>query len=426
MVGIVQVLVAVMVFKVQELIPALAVIKPLLLALMFGLAVQLYNFFARPPGPGFRLWRTPFLFWTLFSLGLVATIPLSLHPGGTVEFLVMRYLAIVLLVLMISRNLDDVFSLEKTTRSVILSALALGCAMVVMPEVIQVPDEPTRYTVGGTYDPNDLAVLMAMSLPFCIHWFSRGGIFFKILATCAGLLAIYAILKTGSRGGLLSLGTVMLYTILFNRQIGMFFRGTLIAGILVGGLAATQTTTFQMLLEAAHGQDYNTSSSDGRLQIWKRGIGYAFTRPVTGVGAACFETADGMLSGRRGGKWSTAHNSFIQVVAETGFVTFTLWILLLVSTFRELKRQRILLQEWSDDHEASTCLLLGSTVRCALLTYLVGGFFLSLGYFPMLYLAIAYAIGLGNAADSIAMDLEEEEEDWSNHSPEMAECEMTA
>lgn len=412
MVGIVQVLVAVMVFKVQELIPALAVIKPLMLALVFGLAVQLYNFFARPPGPGFRLWRAPFLFWTLFSLGLVATIPLSLHPGGTVEFLLLRYLAIVLLVLMISRNLDDVVSLEKTTRSILFGALVLGVAMAVAPDVIRVEGEPIRHTVGGTYDPNDLAVLLAMSLPFCIHWFSQGSIFSKAMSVLAGLFAVYAIVKTGSRGGLLSLGTVMMYTILFNRQIGMLLRGALILSILAGGLAATQTTTFQMLIEAAHGQDYNTSSADGRLQIWQRGLGYAFTRPLTGVGAACFEVADGMLSGRRGGKWSTAHNSFIQVLAETGFMTFTLWILLLVATFRELKRQRRLLADWSDENEARTCLLLGSTVRCALFTYLVGGFFLSLGYFPMLYLTIAYAMGLGNAADSIALDLEEEEQWW--------------
>jgi hypothetical protein len=53
--------------------------------------------------------------------------------------------------------------------------------------------------------------------------------------------------------------------------------------------------------------------------------------------------------------------------------------------------------------------MMGSMVRCSMYAYMLGGFFLSMGYFPMLYLIIGYTLALGNISDTLADDIEEEE-----------------
>jgi len=72
-------------------------------------------------------------------------------------------------------------------------------------------------------------------------------------------------------------------------------------------------------------EDYNRTAEEGRVKIWKRGIGYMMLHPVFGVGAANFPVAEGTISplaGRTevglGVKWGAAHDSFVQIGAELG------------------------------------------------------------------------------------------------------------
>ena len=104
------------------------------------------------------------------------------------------------------------------------------------------------------------------------------------------------------------------------------------------------------------------------------------------------------------------HDNFVQIAAETGLLGVACWTLMLLSCLRELRRQRRLLAPWRDDPEARQQLAMTTTVRNSLLAYLLGGFFLSAGYLPFLYLLVAYTIALAEAADRLADELRFEQE----------------
>lgn len=409
MTGILSLLIAVQIGKLQELIPGSQYAKPVFLTLLLSIAC---HFFARPtPSPWHKTWRRPLVYWFLLTLAFIASVPMSLWPSNSIQFLVPRHLATSILMLLAAVHLNNMAKLEKTTLALLWCVFILGIAIIVRPTAISDADGRIRTTVGETYDPNDLAMAVVMIVPFMVYWFWRRGTGTKLLSIVCCLLAAAVVIRTGSRGGMLAFGIVMFYQIVAVKEIGMLLRAVLAAGILVGAGLATQTSTFKLLVLALQGKDYNTTSEEGRLEIWKRGVTYMIRNPLTGVGVDCFVVAEGTLAGRRetGKKrWSAAHNSFVQVAAETGVPGLLFWTMMIVSTFGELKRQRRLLAPWRDDLEIQRILMMGSMVRCSLIAFIIGGFFLSMAYFVLLYLLVGYTCALGNIANAAAGELEEE------------------
>jgi len=95
--------------------------------------------------------------------------------------------------------------------------------------------------------------------------------------------------------------------------------GFLAAGALFAAFALfASAETWERLVSLGNSsEDYNYTSRDGRIEVWKRGVGYMVQNPVLGVGADAFFVADGTISGKEnlgfGIKYSAAHNSVVQV-----------------------------------------------------------------------------------------------------------------
>ena len=146
--------------------------------------------------------------------------------------------------------------------------------------------------------------------------------------------------------------------------------------------------------------DYNFSAQSdvGRGQIWKRGVGYMYTHPMFGVGVSAFPVAEGTLSERAalqqygiGFKWSTAHNSFLQVGAELGFPGLLLFFMLLGAAFRttwKLSKMR------GPNRRPPPEAAMAGALTASLIGYCVCGFFLSQGYSAYLYTVVAMVVGL--------------------------------
>jgi O-antigen ligase len=192
-------------------------------------------------------------------------------------------------------------------------------------------------------------------------------------------------------------------------------RTLILVGMIGGGALATQTDTFQRLISSVQGKEYNWTEEDGRIQIWQRGLGYIAGHPVTGVGITCFEIAEGLISGRsttsRGVRWAAAHNSYVQVCAETGIPAFLFWLLTILSSVRELNRQKTLLEPWNDLPDVRCMLAFGAVARTSLVTYLVGAVFLSMGYLVYLYLIVGMTIALARLTDERVAQLEESDDE---------------
>jgi O-antigen ligase len=192
----------------------------------------------------------------------------------------------------------------------------------------------------GMYDGNDLGVLYLVGLPLSVVLLRSGGRFVSILGWAGLLLLPASLAMTSSRGGFIGLVVGALAVLFFSSGVSIVKRVTVVAVTVVAFTFAVPPGYWdQMSTILELEEDYNVTDETGRLQIWKRGMGYVAAYPVFGVGPNNFIRAGWEISpqGRSGLVGTTLrdlapHNTFVQVWAELGTVGFAVWLWLLGGT----------------------------------------------------------------------------------------------
>jgi putative inorganic carbon (hco3(-)) transporter len=231
--------------------------------------------------------------------------------------------------------------------------------------------------VGIFNDPNDLGLLFAATLPMAFFLRHRSSSALPRWFWLAGAaLLLYGTYLTNSRGAMLAVLLVAGIYVWYRR--GILTAGTL--GIL--GLAC-----LKMLSSRMQELDAGEESASGRVDAWYAGMRMFLSHPLFGVGAGNFTEYNDL----------TAHNSFVLVLAETGFVGFMLWLAFVGYTFwmvltvlrhkpepaMDTERSR----RWQDEQAMALTLLLS---LCGLFA---AAFFLSRSYMIVLYLFAALVAG---------------------------------
>jgi putative inorganic carbon (HCO3(-)) transporter len=116
-------------------------------------------------------------------------------------------------------------------------------------------------------------------------------------------------------------------------------------------------------------------SLTGRIEIWKRGMGYMFEHPIFGIGVDNFKSAEGRSdiilerqARGQGTKWSVAHSSWVQIGAELGIPGLAALIIFYLGGIRRLRR----LSKWARAPTAGAQLREGAAIGAALTGTLVG------------------------------------------------------
>lgn len=384
------------VWRLQDLVAASAALRPLLLATAVAIGAVLLQpatgrlFAARLGHPA------PRLALGLLCLGALS-VPGSLYPGLSFDYLLKNQLAAVILfviLLVAMRAPEDVtrFAATLTAGGVIYAATVL-----------------TRYDLGPDgrlgdlvyYDANDMGMLLDCTLPFALYFAARArNILWRVVAAGAAILFLAGIVRSGSRGAFLGLVAVGLYTLVRGRHIALRWRVTslITAALLLVTIGSDRY--WQMMQTLLHPTtDYNWAggASGGRMEVWKRGVGYMLQHPVFGVGLGAFPVAEGTISplaARQsyggGAKWSAAHSSYVQVGGELGIGGALLFLALLWTAFHGVTRRG------SAHHP------LAPPIAASLVGYAVSGAFLSQAYATMLYAILALAVGAAQLAPAAA------------------------
>jgi O-antigen ligase len=262
---------------------------------------------------------------------------------------------------------------------------------------------PERLSAGESYDANDLALILVMTLPLIMYLFSttRGAVMRLLLGGMA-FICLLAILRTQSRGGFIALVGVGAL-ILLRTPMSRLNKVLTIAIALVIFLGMSDHAYWDRMGTILNPQSEYESTGGGRTEIWKAGLKLIAERPW-GVGIDGFVTAEGLSHGGFG-KWSSAHNSFIQLGVELGVVGMVIFVLLLVTALKQLRGIRALSRDTG--HLAGKARLkdkaatipfeknigvLASTLETSLLGFAIGGFFVSHAYNALLYTLIAVTI----------------------------------
>ena len=329
------------------------------------------------------------------------SVPGAVWPGGSVEFLTHEFWKTLVFFVIAATAWCDRGTLWRSVVTLVASTAVVAVALVVGDaQAMQ-----GRVYVGTSLDPNESALRLLVVIPFALYLASQGR-YWSLVGGASALVMVAGVVQTGSRGAFL--GLVVMGVWLLHRARGRWrwlslaavVGGTVVVALTVRGVARERLSTVLHL-----GQDYNVTYQEGRLPIWKRGLGYMADHPLLGVGVYDFPVAEGVLSEKRrqttrGVKYSDAHNIFVQVGAELGVIGLLAFAGMLWTAAGGCRRVRRLarLAQSANAPLAKAEASLATAALGAMVGLVVGGFFLSVAYDPVVFFvtAICIAVRLGS------------------------------
>ena len=227
------------------------------------------------------------------------------------------------------------------------------------------------------YDNNLFAIAVIMNIPLLVLWLreTRNNTLRYALMAAIGLSAAAA-LSSWSRGALITLVVTVLVLLWHSKH------KPLMIPLLIACAALVLVGLPDAWIERMQGTVYyaQDASAQSRLDVWRVGIKHALVFPITGVGLDGWHYAVVTMD------W---HNSYIEMMAEHGFIAFGLWCLLLFGTIISLMRLARVAKmapdlAWVTNYSQ----MLGAS----LIAYATGSMFLGLSYWDILYQILVIAV----------------------------------
>jgi len=242
-------------------------------------------------------------------------------------------------------------------------------------------------------DNNGLGLATVMLVPFIYYLYQIAPRrWIRIAMGIAGILMCFSIFGSQSRGAFLALLAMAgLLTLKGKRKILM---GSLISAVIVSAMLF-MPSSWSNRMDTIQTYDQDASAMS-RFYSWETLWNLALDRPLVGGG---FVTDNPIVFATYapewgiqmfGGKVWVAHSSYFQVLGDHGFPGLLLYLLFGIFTWRRASK---LAQETKDDPEFGSWVpLLMRMVQVSMTGFAVGGAFLSLVHFDLIYYIVSYVI----------------------------------
>ncbi len=193
-----------------------------------------------------------------------------------------------------------------------------------------------RYSPPG-FDSNDIALILALGIP--VAWYlavsegsGKKSVLLKLVNYAYVPAAVFSILLTASRGGLIAALAAFLFVLGSFTRLS-FYQRILIFAALVGTLFSLQSLVPQSSFDriATIGPSSRASFLLARIDIWRKGLDVFYEHPLVGIGSSAFSTAVRLGEG--------AHNVFLSILVETGIIGFGLFTVILIIVYYYAKKQ---------------------------------------------------------------------------------------
>jgi len=316
---------------------------------------------------------TTFKWYLAMVILMMLSVIWSVYNGKSLGFLTQFAQFCGVFLLTLNCQVKDRDGLRYVLMGTLVTMFILALICFVKPRFVD-----GRVTAVYTYDPNDIALLFVMMLGLTLPALSYVSKMYKWCLVVTGIMCAGAIILTQSRGGLLA-GVAVVCAWALSRGVKGVLRvvvfGVLGLMLVIAVVPAEKLGRFTTMTDLE--DDYNMTAKHGRIDVWKHGLELFKEHMVLGTGVATFLVAEGQIN--QGGKWSEAHNAFIEVAVELGAPGFIIFMGMLISAYRRAKPRYP--GDW-----------LGEGIRLALVGYMVGGMFLSWGYNFVLYYVLCIAM----------------------------------
>jgi probable O-glycosylation ligase (exosortase A-associated) len=253
------------------------------------------------------------------------------------------------------------------------------------------------YNIGGsglTANPNDLALMLNMLIPFAaaLMVISRS-VAARLVAAGALLLSVVAVILTFSRAGFLTLtamGIVALGAMARRRPLialGVVLVLAVSVPLIPEGYGDRLGTITDISAD-------KTGSAQGRWNDWNVALGIVASNPLVGVGLGQNVLA---LNAHRGETWREIHNVYLQYAVDLGLPGLALFLWLFVALFRTAGGVRRLSAKVPALQHAG---VVAGSVQTALVGFAVAAFFHPVAYQFYFFCIAGLALAVRNVSHS--------------------------
>jgi O-antigen ligase len=272
---------------------------------------------------------------------MVLALPFSVWRGGSVTAFTSGWAKSIIIFLLVGALLDNLTQL----RSFVLVIAWATAAMVFVVNRHAIQSSDSRMAVGwGTLgNANDLATVLIIGLPFCMHVITDSR---RLMATRIWFLLVSAValltsLKTGSRGALVAM--VLLAAFAFvkaspTNRIAIAVVFLAFVGSLPFLLTPELKARYLTILESGNADEAAATASDAnvksalqsteaRRELLRHALQLSVRHPIFGVGYNEFPVADSNRAAAEGqdAYWHEVHNIFAVILVENGFPALILF-----------------------------------------------------------------------------------------------------
>jgi O-antigen ligase len=374
----------ILLFAPQDYVPVLNAVRVAFLAATTATAAELVHriLHRRPlltPGREMRL-VVAIVAWSLL------TAPFSLWPGGSINFLLDRYLKTVAIFWLLVSTVDTVSRLRQVAW--LLTVLAVPLSTTAIRHfasgafIAMAPGRIVGYEAPLTENPNDLALMLNILLPLAVGLLvSPRRIASRALLLGIVVLDAVGVVVTFSRAGLVTLLAIIAVYLLKLSRRGR--PGWVMIGLvtMLAVLPLLPPGYTARLATIATPESDRTGSAQERWSDTVVAARLVLTHPF-GAGLGANRLA---LNQERGATWRPIHNVYLEYGVELGIPGLVLFLMLMVNCFRKARQVERGAREVPALEELFN---LASGIRVSLIAFAVAALFYPVGYdFYFYYLA---------------------------------------
>jgi O-antigen ligase len=386
----------------EDIFPSLA---PLHLTFVFGACAGLTYLGALLLGHARLLWTRELKIVLLLTAWYIAGVPFALWRRGSFQGLIDVWLKTLLLFFLLTQTLVTLERIRKLLWAIILSELAVtSLSIVLSSRAIWLGDRMLGLNLG-ILGWNFLGIAEAVTIPYIAAIFvaRRSVLETSVLAT-ALISMTWMLVLTASRSGFLDVvfSTALTSLLVLRGSSRGRIIGVGIALALLVAISLAPHVFWQRLGTVWEGPGTSTNeaaasarqSEEERATLLTQSLKYTLEHPFFGLGLGNFVVANGTDVGQPGA-WEGTHNTFTEISSEAGLPALFLFLGLLATALRNIKR---IGKTFFNNPEGLELNLMARATLASLLSFAFGALFAHLAYEYYLFYLVAIGVGMQQVA----------------------------
>jgi putative inorganic carbon (HCO3(-)) transporter len=329
----------------------------------------------------------------------VLTTPYSVWVGGSFKLLTDQYIKVFVFFWLIGSLVTTRERLRAVAWALALCAIPLAGVAVqhyLSGDFLNTGTSNVKRIAGYTGlsgNPNDLALTLNLIIPIAgVLLVTSRSLGARLAAGATLLLAVPAVILTFSRAGFLTLGAIVLLSLVYlarRRAAGIALVVVVLGCAAIPFLPAGYMDRLNTITDMDADK---TGSAQGRWKDFQVAVQVVAEHPVLGVGLG--QDILALNEARGKATWRSVHNAYLEYAVDLGLPGLLLFLALLVASFRSTQA---VARHTAGRPELSDLGTFAVGIQIALVAFAVAAFFHPIAYQFYFFCVAGLAVAVKNA-----------------------------